>query len=175
MQALFFLLNAIAGFFAFLFLLRFLMQWLRVSFSGQLGHFVVTTTNWAVKPLRRVIPGWRGFDWASMLAAFVVQLALTVLVVILSGAGESLPDALPFLLLAAVRGVLRLTIYIFIGALIMQAVLSWVNPFSPLAAPVQQLTRPLLDPLRRVIPVISGVDLSLLVAILLLQMLLIYV
>ena len=56
-----------------------------------------------------------------------------------------------------------------------QAVLSWVNPFSPLAAPVQQLTRPLLDPLRRVIPVISGVDLSLLVAILLLQMLLIYV
>ena len=84
MQALFFLLNAIAGFFAFLFLLRFLLQWLRVSFSGQLGHFVVTTTNWAVKPLRRVIPGWRGFDWASLLAAFVVQLALTVLVVILN-------------------------------------------------------------------------------------------
>jgi len=64
---------------------------------------------------------------------------------------------------------LRLAVYILIGALILQAVLSWINPYSPLAAPAHQLTRPLLDPLRRFIPLISGIDLSPLVAILLLQ------
>ncbi len=175
MQALSFLFNALAGFFTFLFLLRFFMQWQRVSFAGQLGGFVVTTTNWAVKPLRRLIPGWRGLDWASLLAAFGTQLALTALLLILSGAGEMIVGNLPLLLLAAGRGLLRLVIYVFIGALIVQAVLSWVNPYSPLAPVVRQLTRPLLAPLQRVIPVISGVDLSLLVAILLLQMLLMYV
>ena len=60
------------------------------------------------------------------------------------------------------------------GALILQAVLSWVNPYSPLAAPANQLTRPLLDPIRRIIPTISGIDLSPLVAILLLQMALMF-
>jgi YggT family protein len=74
----------------------------------------------------------------------------------------------------ALRGVLRMAVYIFIGALILQAVLSWINPYSPLAAPAQQLTRPLLDPLRRFIPLISGIDLSPLVAILLLQVVLMF-
>ena len=74
----------------------------------------------------------------------------------------------------ALRALLRLAIYIVIGALIVQAVLSWVNPYSPLAAPAHQLTRPFLDPLRRFIPPISGIDLSPLVAILLLQTLLMF-
>ena len=78
----------------------------------------------------------------------------------------------PMILWFAVRGVIRTVIYIFIAALILQAVLSWVNPYSPLSAPAQQLTRPILDPIRRIIPLISGIDLSPLVAILLLQLLL---
>jgi len=79
------------------------------------------------------------------------------------------------ILLLAVRGLIRLAIYIMIGALILQAVLSWINPYSPIAGPANQLTRPVLDPLRRFIPTISGIDLSPLVAILLLQMLLMVV
>lgn len=175
MQAISFLFDAIAGFFSVLLILRFLMQWLRVSFSGQLGSFVVSTTNWAVKPLRRLIPGWRGLDWASLLAAVLLQLALHALLLLLLGGGELIALNPLSLLLLTLRALLRLGIYVFIGALILQAVLSWVNPYSPLAAPVQQLTRPLLAPLQRIVPVISGIDLSLLVAILLLQMLLIYV
>ncbi|WP_415033799.1 YggT family protein [Azonexus sp.] len=175
MQAISFLFDAIAGFFSVLLILRFLMQWLRVSFSGQLGSFVASTTNWAVKPLRRLIPGWRGLDWASLLAAVLLQLALHALLLLLLGGGELIALNPLSLLLLALRALLRLGIYVFIGALILQAVLSWVNPYSPLAAPVQQLTRPLLAPLQRIVPVISGIDLSLLVAILLLQMLLIYV
>jgi YggT family protein len=152
MQAVIFLLNAVVSFFCTLFLLRFMMQALRVSFGGQLGGFVMALTNWAVKPLRRIIPGIGGFDWASLFAALMLQLLLAGLLISL----------------------LRLAVYILIGALILQAVLSWINPYSPLAAPIYQLTRPLLDPIRRILPSISGIDLSPLVAILLLQALLIF-
>ena len=74
----------------------------------------------------------------------------------------------------AIRALLRLAIYILIGAMILLAVLSWINPYSPLAAPAYQLTRPVLDPIRRIMPTISGIDLSPLVAILLLQMVLMF-
>ena len=64
MQAIAFLLDAVASFFCTLFLLRFMMQAMRVSFAGQIGDFVVKLTNWAVKPLRGFIPGLGGYDWA---------------------------------------------------------------------------------------------------------------
>jgi len=176
MQALAFLLDAVTGFFCSLFVLRFLMQAMRVSFAGQIGDFVVKLTNWAVKPLRRVIPGFAGLDWASLLAALLTQLILAVLLVGLAGPGlNAEPGAVAGMLLwFAVRALLRIGVYIFIGALILQAVLSWINPYSPLAAPAHQLTRPLLDPIRRVVPAISGIDLSPLVAILLLQVVLMF-
>lgn len=176
MQALTFLLDAVVSFFCTLFLLRFMMQAMRVSFAGQIGDFVVKLTNWAVKPLRRVIPGVGGFDWASLFAALAAQLLLTFMLIGLAGpALNADPGSIALMgLWFAVRALLRLAVYILIGALILQAVLSWINPYSPLAAPAHQLTRPLLDPLRRVIPTISGIDLSPLVAILLLQALLMF-
>lgn len=176
MEAVVFLLNAVVSFFCTLFLLRFMMQALRVSFGGQLGSFVIKLTNWAVKPLRRIIPGFGGFDWASLFAALVLQLALAGLLI--GAAGQPLvADSATLGLMVgwfALRGLLRLAVYIMIGALILQAVLSWINPYSPLAAPTYQLTRPLLDPVRRFLPTISGIDLSPLVVILLLQALLIF-
>jgi YggT family protein len=171
-----FVLDAVASFFCSLFLLRFMMQAMRVSFSGQLGNFVVALTNWAVKPLRRVIPGAGGFDWASILASLAIQLLLFALLIALSPALPAGDPAGLALMAAwfAVRAVLRLAVYILIAALILQAVLSWINPYSPLSAPAQQLTRPLLDPIRRLLPLISGIDLSPLVAILLLQVVLMF-
>lgn len=177
MQAVFFLLNAVVSFFCTLFLLRFMMQMARVSFAGQIGDFVVKTTNWAVKPLRRIVPGMAGVDWASLIAALWLQLMLSALVISLSPmelTGDSAGMVLMILMLA-IRGLIRLAIYIVIGALILQAVLSWINPYSPVAPLVNQLSRPILDPIRRFVPSISGVDLSPLVAILLLQVVLMFV
>ena len=177
MQALFFLLNAVVSFFCTLFLLRFMMQMARVSFAGQLGDFVVKTTNWAVKPLRRIVPGMGGVDWASLIAALWLQLMLSGLIISLSPMELSADSAgmVLMILMLAIRGLIRLSIYIVIGALILQAVLSWINPHSPVAPLVNQLARPILDPIRRFVPTISGVDLSPLVAILLLQVLLMFV
>ena len=70
---------------------------------------------------------------------------------------------------------MRLAIYLLIGALLLQAVLSWINPYSPLSQPVSELTRPVLRPLQRVLPPIGGIDLSPLIAIVLAQLLLMFV
>lgn len=174
MQAIVFLLDAVAGFFSGLFLLRFLMQAMRVSFAGPLGDAVVRLTNWAVRPLRRFIPGVGGFDWASLLPALGLQLLLGLVLLGVAGhiADPAVLAAMVFWF--ALRAVLRLFVYLLIGALILQAVLSWINPYSPLSAPAEQLTRPLLGPIRRVLPALSGIDLSPLVAILLLQVVLMF-
>lgn len=177
MEAVLFLLNTLVGFFSTLFLLRFMMQWSRVSFTGQLGDFVVKLTNWAVKPLRRIVPGMGGLDWASLVAVFWLQLILAGVLMSLSSFDYSADSAgmVLMLFMLAVRGTLRLAIYIVMGVVILQAVLSWVNPYSPLAGPVGQLARPFLDPFRRFVPLIAGVDLSPLVLILLLQVLLMFI
>lgn len=177
MHAIFFLLDAVAGFFSTLFLLRFMMQLARVSFAGQLGDFVVKLTNWAVKPMRRIVPGVGGVDWASLLAALWLQLMLAGLMLALSSAELSADGvgSLLMILMLAIRGLIRVAVYILIGAILLQAVLSWVNPYSPMALPASQLSRPVLDPIRRILPTISGIDLSPLVGILLLQVVLMFV
>jgi YggT family protein len=167
-----FLTRAVVSFFCVLFLLRFMMQWCRVSFIGQLGEFVLKLTNWAVKPLRRVIPGLGGIDWACLIAVLLLQFAYVGLMfaVYTPSFGDFSP--MPLLLLA-LRELLRLIVYFVMGVVILEALLSWFNPYSPIALPISQLARPILAPARRLIPPISGIDLSPLVVIVLLQMLLV--
>lgn len=176
-QAIAFLLNVVVGFLTGLLLLRFFMQWTRTSFYNQLGSFAIAMTDWAVKPLRRVVPGLFGVDLASLVGAFFLQAAEIGLLLGLSGAVSLMAPEQMLLttLLAALRGTLRAAIWLYIGALFLQAILSWVNPYSPLAAPLNGLTRPLLTPIQRILPPISGFDLSPMVAIVLLQLVLMFV
>jgi len=174
-QAGLFLLDAVIGFFTFALLLRFYMQAFRVSFRNQVGAFVVQLTNGLVMPLRKVLPGLFGLDLASLLLAYVLQALLFFAVLSLRG-GLSLDAAnlLGLILWGALLATLRISIYLLIGALVLQAVLSWVSPYSPLATPLAQLTRPFTDPVRRIVPPIAGIDLSLLIVLLLAQALLFF-
>jgi len=174
-QAGLFLLDAVIGFFTFALLLRFYMQAFRVSFRNQVGTFVVQLTNGLVMPLRKVLPGLFGLDLASLLLAYVLQALLFFAVLSLRG-GLSLDAAnvLGLILWGALLATLRISIYLLIGALVLQAVLSWVSPYSPLATPLAQLTRPFTDPVRRIVPPIAGIDLSLLIVLLLAQALLFF-
>ncbi len=173
-RAALFLLEALLGFFTILFLLRFTMQILRVSFLGPFGQFVVTLTHWAVRPLRRIIPPWRSFDLASLLPAYVLQLILVSLTYLLLPRLVFADDIHLALFLAwlALLGLIRQTLHLFFFVLLLQALLSWIQPHSPLAGPLHQLTRPFLDPVRRILPPIAGIDLSPLVLIVLIQALL---
>lgn len=171
-----FLLNAIVGFMTFALLLRFYMQAFRVSFANQVGAFIVQLTNWLVKPLRRALPGVFGLDLASLLPAYLLQVALLLAVLAARGTIVIIPaqHVLIMVLWGGVIATLRMSVYLLIGALILQAVLSWVNPYSPLGQPVAQITHPFLKPIRRIVPPIANIDLSPLVAILLAQLVLIF-
>lgn len=176
-QALLFLLDVLASFFSFALLLRFFMQAFRVSFNNRLATFVVELTNWLVRPLRRLLPGFWGLDLASLLPACLLQVAFAFVLLSLRSPWPLSADA-DLLLFALWRGVLatvRLSLYLFIGALLVQAVLSWVNPYSPLSQPLAQFTQPVLRPIQRLVPPIGAVDLSPLIAIVLAQLVLLFV
>jgi YggT family protein len=164
------LVEAVAGFFVFLLLARFHFQWLRVPFRNPLGEFVIATTNWVVRPARRVIPALAGLDLASLLPAWLIQLlALWALEALRDRDGGSL-EAFAGL---ALVDLLRYSLYILVFALIVQAVLSWVNPYSPIAPMFDAITRRFLRPIRRFVPPVANFDLSPLILLVLLQVLLI--
>ena len=165
----------VGGFFVLMFLLRFYFQVLRVPFRNQAGEFVIATTNWAVKPARRVIPSVLGLDLASLACAWVLQAALLALLLAIGGRDlSSAPGvAIGVLLALALVDLVQLSIKILLFILILQAALSWVNPHNPMQFVLDAVTRPLLRPLRRVVPPIANVDLSPLVLILVLLVLLV--
>lgn len=163
---LFSIVNLIVGTIAMLLggvlLLRFWMQAIRVRPPSTVAQFTFQLSDWLVRPLRRVVPGVGGYDWASLVGAFLIVLAASALFLVI---GRSFQD----ILLLALKTFLLWIIYGFMFMLIVEAILSWVNPQAPLAPFVRALNEPLLRPLRRMLPLIGGLDLSVLVAVILLQ------
>jgi YggT family protein len=155
--------------------LRFWMQWVRVPFHNPFAQFVLRVTDFAVRPLRRVIPGFFGLDWASLIPFYLAEL-LSVLGThwlmdypfLAAGAA-----VLPAFLLLALAAALRLALYLLMGFVLLQAILSWVNPFSPHASLLYALAHPVLKPFRKLVPPIGGIDITPMVALIVVQLLLI--
>jgi len=135
----------------------------QLSPRNPISQFVFAITDWLVKPLRRMLPASRSQDWSSIAAALLVALVLALVWgLMFRGSLVAFGMAVPL----AIFWVLKWTIYLVMGLVLLQAIMSWVNPHAPIAPAVDQLTRPFLAPLRRVIPLIGGVDLSPLVLLL---------
>jgi YggT family protein len=163
-----FLVDVVASFFVFILLARFHFQWLRVPFRNPIGEFMIAVTNWIVLPARRVVPPLAGLDLATLIAAWLLQaLALTLLVAMAGGGGSTL------VFIAAAFDLVRYSLYILVFAVVVQAVLSWVNPHSPVLYLFDAMTRLFLRPIRRVLPLLGSVDLSPLVLLVVLQVALI--
>ena len=174
-QILRFLLDTIFGFFVFVLLARFYLQLMRAPFRNPLGQFVSELTNWLVLPARRFIPGMFGVDLASFLLAWLIEALLLFLLYLLGGAGIVRGPGLVigiFLTLSLLE-LVRYSLYLLIGVILIQAVISWINPYAPLAPLFNALTAPFLRPFRRLIPPIGNVDLSPLFALVVAQLLLI--
>lgn len=173
-QTLIFLVSAVGDFFAFLLVTRFLLQWVRAPARNQLSEFVAALTNFIVIPARRIVPGLWGLDLATLLLALLTEAAKLWLVMEIKGVplGNAAGTAVVALLALAAIHLTQLVIYLLIGALILQAVLSWVNPYSPVAPIINSVTRPFLRPFQAFIPLVANIDLSPLVALLVCQFLL---
>lgn len=170
-----FLLRTVFDLMACAFFMRFWMQWARVPFRNPFAQFLVKVTDFAVRPVRRVVPGLFGLDWASLLLFFSAELLMVLGVHWIAGYPFMLAgiDVMPGFLLLALASALRLGLYLLIGFVLIQAVLSWINPFSALAPVFYALSRPILAPFQKIIPPIGGVDLSPLAAVILIQLVLI--
>lgn len=169
-SALQYLLVTIGSLLTMMFLLRFFMQLFRASFSNPLGQMVITLTDFVVKPVRKWIPSWKKADLSTLLLAWLTQV---LLILASHGLRGTALTALSWtnLLGLSLLGLVKMTFDVFFYTLILQAILSWVNPHTPIASTLDSLTRPILAPIRRIIPMTNGIDFSPLVALILLQML----
>jgi len=162
-QIISFLLDVAVGLLGGACLLRLYMQWQRVPFGNPVGRFVFALTDWLVLPLRRVLPPMGRLDTASLVGAFLLELAQYAVLWLL-GVGS-----LAMLPVLALFGLARLVISGLTGLVIVYAVLSWVQSDSPLVDIIGRLCAPLLRPFRRVIPLVGGIDLSPLALLVVLQ------
>lgn len=155
-----YLIQTLGGLYLLIVLLRFILQLVRADFYNPISQFVVKATKPLLNPLRRIIPGVGGIDIASLVLAFLVQLAVMLLILLVAGANPL--SYVPAVLAWAAIGVLSLFLKVFWFALIASVILSWVAPhsYNPGALLVHQLCEPLLAPIRRMLPNLGGMDIS---------------
>ena len=172
LQALVFLVQTLFGLYLVILMLRLLMQFSRADFHTPLARILTQLSNPLLRPLRRLIPGFSGIDWALILLIFAVQLLELIVTALLMGG--TVP-ALPGLLMLALGRLLQLVVYIYIVVILVEVVLSWVNPHAYNAATIliYSLSEPILRPARRMLPDMGGIDLSPLVVLIGLNLLLI--
>ncbi len=168
------IIGTVAGLFGAAMLLRAYMQWVRLGGRNPLSAIVFALTDRVVLPLRRMIPARGGIDWASLLGAFLVALTASVLLEFafaLAGGALGAPNPL-IVIVGALVMLVRWALYTIIVITLIFALLSWVNPYAPMAPAVSALVAPLLAPLQRIIPRVGGLDLSPIALILLVQIVL---
>ncbi|MEO5766186.1 MAG: YggT family protein [Casimicrobiaceae bacterium] len=169
-----FLLDVVFGLFTYALLLRFAMQLMRAPFRNPAGQAVIALTDWIVKPLRKLLPGFKGIDWASLVATYLFQLLWLGAYYVVFGKGFALlGPGIGFLFAAALIALLKAALWLLIGVVFVQAILSWVAPDGPLAGLLNALTFPFLRPVRKLVPPLGGtLDLSPLIVIVLAQLVL---
>lgn len=155
-------------------MLRFLLQMVRADFYNPMTQLLVKITHPPLAPLRRILPSIGRTDTASIV--FMLALQFVSLVLVFAIAGRPINPS--FLLVYSVAELVNLLLNVFLFAVIIRAVISWISPgsYHPGIALLDSLTEPVMAPVRRVIPSVGGLDLSplaVLIGIQLLKMLLI--
>ena len=145
-------------------LLRFWIQVTRARPPMQLAQLLLQVTDWFVKPLRKSIPGWGGYDWSTLIAAVLMAIVSALFDTWLINFFS--PRIILFL---TALSLLNWIVYGFMALLFIEVIFSWINPYHPVAGFVRDMNRPLLQPVRRILPTLGGFDFSALVVFFLLQ------
>lgn len=166
-DSLFFLIRTLSHLYLLLFLLRFIMQWVRADFYNPLAQFIVKATNPLVAPARKVIPATARFDLPTLVILILLEVIVTWLLLYFGSLPVTPSELAEYVLLRLVR----ITLSLYFWAILAYIVLSWVAQGSrhPLTMMLAQLTEPVLRQFRRVLPPIAGIDLSPMLALILIQ------
>ncbi len=148
-------------------MLRFILQWARADFYNPLSQLLVKVTNPPLQPLRRIIPGWGGIDFASIALMLILKIIAIALLGLIKGANIFTP----IVVLLAISELVTLAVYLLIGVIFVVIILSWLGQGShnPMVNLLTQIAEPVLRPFRRIIPPLGGLDLSPIAAIIALQ------
>jgi len=163
-----FLIETLVGLYILIVMLRFLLQLARADFYNPVSQFIVKATQPPLAPLRRLIPGIAGLDLAAVVFMFVLKFAELWLITALLGMTPQTGG----LAMLSVAELLGLAINVYLFSILIQVIISWVNPgmYNPVMGLLHSLNEPLLAPARRLIPPISGLDLSPIAVIIVLQL-----
>ncbi|WP_394172531.1 YggT family protein [Thalassotalea litorea] len=161
MEAVNFLLTFLFDTYVMILLLRVWLQLARADFYNPFSQFVVKATAPVVNPFRRIIPGLGGIDMATIVVAILISIAKFVVLSIVNGAPV---DLLLFVIVGALFAIKQAGFLIF-WVMILMALMSWVvQSGNPVQFLFHQLTQPILNPIRRILPDMGGLDLSVLIA-----------
>ena len=157
-----FLVKTLFGLYIAIVMIRFLLQWARADFYNPISQFVVKVTSPVLRPIRKVVPGYGGLDLSALVLAWLLKAAELALLSMLLGLGRNPLAALIW----AIPALVGLMISIFLFGILIRVILSWVNPdpYNPAVALLNRITDPIMVPAQRLIPPISGIDLSPMVA-----------
>ena len=163
-----FLINTLFGLYILMVMLRFILAVVRADFYNPVSQFLVKVTNPPLLMLRRVIPSTGKIDTSALVLMLGLQLLSFTLIGLLRGGTLALWP----LLVLSLRELTELALNIFLFSIFVQVIISWVNPgtYNPVVSLLYSITEPVLRPCRRLVPPISGMDLSPLVALIAIQL-----
>jgi YggT family protein len=175
-QGLQYLLDTLLGLITIGVLLRFYLQLTGASYYNPVSQAVVSATNFIVRPARRFIPSWRSLDLSTLVLAFIAQLLLQLAHLWFKNYPLAVASFNVYVTVCALAllSVINLSINIFLFAVVIQAIMSWVNPHTGAAEALDSLSAPLLNPVRRIIGNTGGMDFSPLVVFVLAQLVFIW-
>lgn len=161
-----FIVGVLFGMYILLVMLRFLLQWVQADFYNPVSQVIMKATQPVLAPMRRYVPSIAGLDTASLLLMFLLQLIELWLSANIIG----MPAGIGSLALLSVARLLQLMVYVFLVSILVMVVLSWVQPrsYNPVIGLMNSLSSPIMRPLRRVIPILGGLDISPIAALLIL-------
>ena len=166
-----FLISCFFDFYIMVLFIRALLSWSGADYHHPLTLFVVKLTSFAVKPLKKFIPDFRNIETATIvLILLVVMLKYLVLTLLSYG----MPN-IGGLLILAIGDTLRLLLETLSIALILQAVLSWLQPNSPVYQILTKFTLPPYASIAALYHRLAGVDITPFIAIIVLQLLVIII
>lgn len=167
--ALLFLINTLFDLYLFILMIRLILVFVGANYFDPITQFIVKCTDFIVKPLRRWIPNFRNLELATLILIFVLEIIKFLLI---AGMSFGMPTILGLLILA-LSGSIRLILETFFYAILLQAIMSWIQPMTSINQLLYQFTSPIMRPLRRIIPLVGGIDISPIPALIGLQLLII--
>ncbi|NOZ53364.1 MAG: YggT family protein [Gammaproteobacteria bacterium] len=167
-NAIVFLIQTIFSLYLIAIMVRFLLQLTRADFYNPVSQFLVKITNPLLIPLRRVIPGFMGVDFAAIVLMLTIKIIELFLILLLQGMSITVSG----ILVLSIAELFKLLINVYFFSILIQVIIGWINPgaHNPVVSLLYSLNEPLLGRARRLIPPISGFDLSPIIVIIVLQL-----